>query len=136
LNVHDLLNLNDRFVPFEDDMTSLDANTGEITREARKERNVRVKKYQYEELCHYFLNVSADTVKHTLSNTTQFARNVDISPNMFKKFRSPFPACNIKCRNEAVATDTIYSDIPAIGTDGIHMAQIFVGRESLVLDVV
>ena len=37
--------------------------------------------------------------------------------------------------NEAVATDTIYSMVPAIDTGGIKEAQIFVGRESLVIDI-
>ena len=53
---------------------------------------------------------------------------------MRKQFKSRFPAFNISCRNEAVATDTIFSDTPAIDS-GVTMAQIFVGKDSLVSNV-
>ena len=53
---------------------------------------------------------------------------------MRKLFKSTFPAFNIPCRNEAVATDTIFSDTPAIDS-GVTMAQILVGNDSLVSDV-
>jgi hypothetical protein len=49
-------------------------------------------------------------------------------------WRSRFPACNFRRRNEPVATDTVFSDTPA-GDCGVTAAQIFVGRESLVADV-
>jgi hypothetical protein len=49
-------------------------------------------------------------------------------------WRSRFPACNVKRRNELVATDTVFSDTPAVDC-GVTTAQIFVGRESLVADV-
>ena len=51
-----------------------------------------------------------------------------------KHFKSRFPAFNIPCRNEAVATNTIFSDTPAIDS-GVTIAQIFVGKDSLVSDV-
>ena len=51
-----------------------------------------------------------------------------------KRYKSPFPACNVHCRNEPVATDTVYSDTPAIDS-GITAAQFFVGTESMVCDV-
>ena len=53
---------------------------------------------------------------------------------MRKHFNSRFPAFNIPHRNEAVATDTIFSDTPAIDS-GVTMAQNFVGKDSLVSDV-
>ena len=53
---------------------------------------------------------------------------------MRKHFKSRFPAFNITHRNEAVAMDTIFSDTPAIDS-GVSMAQIFVGKDSLVSDV-
>jgi hypothetical protein len=49
-------------------------------------------------------------------------------------WRSRFPACNVKHCNEPVATDTVFSDTPAVDS-GVTAAQIFVGRESLVADV-
>ena len=42
------------------------------------------------------------------------------------------PALNVPRRHEAVATDTGYSDTPAIDS-GVKMAQLFVGKESLVI---
>ena len=53
---------------------------------------------------------------------------------MRKHFKSRFPAFNIPCRNEAVATDTIFSDTPTIDS-GVTMAQIFIGKDSVVSDV-
>ena len=53
---------------------------------------------------------------------------------MRKHFKSRFPAFNIPCRNEVVATDTIFSDTPAIDS-GVTIAQTFVGKDSLVSDV-
>ena len=40
---------------------------------------------------------------------------------------------NVHQRREAVATDTVYSDVPAID-NGSTAAQIFVGRDTLVTD--
>ena len=42
--------------------------------------------------------------------------------------------CNINPRHESVATDTIFSDTPAVYS-GVKQAQLFVGRDSLVADV-
>ena len=50
------------------------------------------------------------------------------------RYKSPFPACIVHCRNEPVATDTVYSDTPAIDS-GITTAKFFAGTESLVCDV-
>ena len=51
-----------------------------------------------------------------------------------KHFKSRFPAFNIPRRNEAVTTDMIFSDTPAVDS-GVSMAQIFVGKDSLVSGV-
>ena len=53
---------------------------------------------------------------------------------MRKHFKSRFPAFNIPHRNEALATDTIFSDSPAIDS-GVTMAKSFVDKDSLVSDV-
>jgi hypothetical protein len=57
-----------------------------------------------------------------------------VSDTLKQHWRSRFPACNVKRRNEVVATDTVFSDTPAVDS-GVTAAQIFVGRESLVADV-
>ena len=41
---------------------------------------------------------------------------------------------NVPRRHESVATDTIFSDTPAVDS-GVKQAQVFVGRDSLVADV-
>ena len=51
-----------------------------------------------------------------------------------KRYKSPFPACNVPRRSEPVATDTVYSDTPAIDS-GITTAQFFVGTDSMVCKV-
>ena len=53
--------------------------------------------------------------------------------SMKKHFKSRNPVFNIPRRNEPVATDTIFSDTPAIN-DGSTMAQFFAGRDTLVCD--
>ena len=49
-------------------------------------------------------------------------------------FKSCHPALNVQRRNEAVATDTIYSDTPDIKT-GATCAQLYVGKDTLLLNV-
>jgi hypothetical protein len=63
--------------------------------------------------------------------TTQYARG-RVSDTLKQHWR--FPACNVKRLNEPVATDTVFSDTPAVDC-GVTAAQIFVGHESLVADV-
>ena len=48
------------------------------------------------------------------------------------KYRTP--ALFIPRRHEAVATDTVYSDTPAVDS-GVKMAQCFAGKDSLVSDI-
>jgi hypothetical protein len=93
------------------------------------------RKINYEAQRPFFLNVKAEVVPQTITNTTQFAHNILAGPNMMKTYESPFPACNVRRCNEAVATDMIVSQVPAVDTGGIKVAQIFVGRDTLVCDV-
>ena len=57
-------------------------------------------------------------------------------PNTFlkkKHLKSRNPALNIPRRHEAVATDTVFSDTPAVDS-GVKQAHVFVGRDTLVAD--
>ncbi len=74
-----------------------------------------------------------DVIKATFNNTTQFY-TTPMGSNLKKRFKSPFPACNVHCRAEPVATDTVFSDTLAFDS-GHDAAQIFVGAESLICDV-
>jgi hypothetical protein len=51
-----------------------------------------------------------------------------------KRYKSPNPALNVRPRDEPVATDTIYSDTPAIDC-GVTSAQLFVGTKTHTADV-
>ena len=53
---------------------------------------------------------------------------------MKRHLKSMNPALNVPRRTEPVATDTIFSDTPAVDS-GVKQAQVFVGRDSLVADV-
>ena len=81
----------------------------------------------------FFAWAPIDTIKRTFDVTTRWARATEQVP-FRKHFKSRFPALNIHRRREPVATDTIYSDTPAIN-NGATAAQIFVGIETLVTDV-
>ena len=56
-------------------------------------------------------------------------------PNIFpmKKHLKSRNALNIPRRHEAVATDTVFSDTPAVDR-GVKQAQVFAGRNTLVAD--
>ena len=75
----------------------------------------------------------SNVIKDTFAVTTQYGRNTYRLP-FRKHYRSRFPALNVHRRHEAVATDTVFSDVPAID-DGSTCAQLFVGRDTLVADV-
>jgi hypothetical protein len=74
-----------------------------------------------------------DVVKRTFAATTQYAR-IPFSTTLKKHYKSPFPAFNVHRRDEPVATDTVYSDTPAVDS-GATSAQLFVGTETLLTDV-
>jgi hypothetical protein len=75
----------------------------------------------------------ADTIKRTFAVTTQLARD-RVSDTLKQHWRSRFPACNVKRRNEPAATDTVFNDTPAVDS-GVTTAQIFVGHASLVAGI-
>ena len=52
---------------------------------------------------------------------------------MKRHLKSRNPAFNVPRRHEAVATDTVFSDTPAVDS-GVKQAQVFVGRDTLVAD--
>jgi hypothetical protein len=54
-----------------------------------------------------------DTIQHTFDVSTQIARG-RVFDTLTQHWRSRFPAFNVKRRNKPVATDTIFSDTPAV----------------------
>ena len=74
-----------------------------------------------------------DIIKRTFFLTTQYSR-IPMSTILKKNYKSPSPALNVHLRSETVATDTVYSDNPAIDYE-YTSAQIFVGTKYLVTDL-
>jgi hypothetical protein len=74
-----------------------------------------------------------DAIKKMFEHTTQLAR-MPMSTILKKQYKSPNPALNVHPRDEPVATDTIYSDTPAIDC-GVTSAQLFVGTKTHTADV-
>ena len=77
--------------------------------------------------------MNVDTIKETFKHTTQRGASVTTFP-MKRHLKSRNPALNVPRRNEAVATDTVHSDTPAVDSR-VKTAQLFVGKESLVSDI-
>jgi hypothetical protein len=96
-------------------------------------RTFKVQTPDYDKLRPLFGWMPTKTVKKTFESTTQYAR-IPQGTILKKHYKSPFPALNVQRRDEPVATDTVYSDTPAID-GGETCAQIFVGTETLVTDV-
>ena len=87
----------------------------------------------YSSLRPYFAWLPTNVVQLTFNNTTQHARTT-VSTILKKHYKSPYPALNVHRRDEPVATDTVYSDTPAID-DGSKIAQFFVGTSTMFNDV-
>jgi hypothetical protein len=69
-----------------------------------------------------------DAIKKMFECTTQLAC-MPMSTILKKRYKSPNPAYNMRPHDEPVATDTIYSDTPAIDC-GVTSAQLFVGTKT------
>ena len=81
----------------------------------------------------FFGWLSPDIIRKTFQHTTQYAR-LPTGTTLKRAFRSPNPALNVTRRNEAVACDIVYADVPAID-DGSDTAVIFVGTDTQVTDI-
>ena len=82
----------------------------------------------------YFLDASSDVVAKAFHATTQFARSGWITGSIMDTHKAPFPALNVCRRNEPVATDTFYLDVPAID-NASRVAQFFCGVDTKFCDV-
>ena len=95
-------------------------------------RKVNTKAPDYEKLRPMFGWMSPSIIQRTFEMTTQLAR-IPMGTWLKKAFQSPNPALNVFRRNEPVATDVFYSDVPAID-NGSTACSIFVGTRSMVTD--
>ena len=87
----------------------------------------------YEKFRPYFGWVNVDTVQKTMEQSTQWGVSIPNTFPMKKHLKSRNPALNVSRRHEPVATDTVFSDTPAV-VSGVKQAQVFVGRDTLVAD--
>ena len=76
----------------------------------------------YDKYRPYFGWVNTDTIRDTFKNTTQWGASIESYP-MRRHLKSRNPALNFPRRNEAAATDTVYSETPAVDS-GVKQAQL------------
>ena len=81
----------------------------------------------------FFSWTSPPIIKDTFNVTTRHGTAPHTQDYIKKHFKSRNPVFNIPRCSEAVATDTIFSDTPAVD-DGLTMAQFFCGHNTLVCD--
>ena len=81
----------------------------------------------------FFAWTSPSSIKDTFNVTTRHGTAPHTQDYIKKHFESRNPVFNIPRCSEAVATDTIFSDTPAVD-DGSTMAQFFGGWDTLVCD--
>ena len=81
----------------------------------------------------FFAWTSPSSIQDTFNVTTRHGIAPHTQDYIKKHFKSRNSVFNIPRRSEAVATDTIFSDTPAVD-DGSTMAQFFCGRDTLVCD--
>ena len=87
----------------------------------------------YEKFRPYFGWVSVDAAQKTMEQSTQWGVSLPNTFPMKRHLKSRNPALTIPWRHEAVATDTVFSDTPAVDS-GVKQAQVFVGRDTLLAD--
>ena len=80
-----------------------------------------------------FALTSPSSIKDTFNLTTRHGTAPHTQDYIKKHFKSRNPVFNIPRCSEAVATDTIFTDTPAVD-DGSTMAQFFCGHDTLVCD--
>ena len=78
--------------------------------------------HDWNDLCPFFAWTSPSSIKDTFNVTTRHGTAPHTQDYIKKHFKSRHPVFNIPRHSEAVATDTIFSDTPAVD-DGSTMAQ-------------
>ena len=81
----------------------------------------------YEKFRPYFGWVNVDTVQKTMEQSTQWGVSLPNTFPMKKHLKSRSPALNIPRRHEPVATDTVFSDTPAVESGAKNPKCLLVG---------
>ena len=97
------------------------------------QHDVTHKTRDYDKLWPYFGWVNVDTAQKTMEESTQWGVSLPNTFPMKKHLKSKNHALNVSRRHEAVATDTVFSDTPAVDS-GVKQAQVSVGRDTLEAD--
>ena len=113
-----------------DEAEHFDPNTFSMTLDPR---TVAHKPPDYALLRPFFGWFSPDLIQKTFQHTTQYAR-LPHGTLLKRSFKSSNPALNVTRRNESVACDIVYSDVPAVD-NGATAAVIFTGLDTQVTDV-
>jgi hypothetical protein len=87
----------------------------------------------FRQLKPFFGSMSSDIIEKTFEHTTKYVR-LPMGTMVKKAFWPSHPVFNIYRRNEDLAVDIIYSDVPAI-FDGSTASIIFIGTSTKVPDV-
>ena len=103
-------------------------------------RTVLPKKPDYEALRPYFVWLPIERIKATIKGTAQWFKAEGRIP-MRCHYKTRFPAANVSRLNEDVATDTFFSETPALddgipGHGGCTMVQIFTGIKSHITEAI
>jgi hypothetical protein len=85
---------------------------------------IKPSKVDYAALHPYFGWLPTSVVEKTFKVMTQYAR-MPMSTILKKWYKCPFPALNIFHCDEPVATDMVYSDIPAIDSGASNLCPAF-----------
>ena len=92
--------------------------------------NVKPSKKDVTKYAKFFPGTDIETLRATFDATTQYgSRGAVKGFNLRNQIVSPNPVLNVPRRHEPVATDTLYSSVPAVD-DGSTAAQFFIGRRS------
>ena len=75
----------------------------------------------YEKFRPYFGWVNVDTVQRSMEQSTKWGVSIPNTCPMKKHLKSRNPALNTSRRHEPVATDTVFSDTPAVDS-GVKQA--------------
>ena len=99
----------------------------------KTQRHIANKEPDYGLLRPLFGWLSTDIIKNTFALTTQYGR-LPTGTLLKNSYKSANPALNVHRRNETVACDYVYADVPAVD-NGATSAVLFVGTDTLVTDV-
>jgi hypothetical protein len=140
-NIVDLPNTTDTLTPYHPqslndyrELTLYDVNSHITTPQSISYQHIQPKQLNFICLQPYFGFIPIECICHTITHTTQFAC-MDTCFPLCKHYKTWFPATNVSCLNETIATDTFFSDIPAfddgiMGHGGSTMLQLYCGCTS------